>query len=68
MADATQAVDPVALARARTLVETPARPASMWPALGAAAALALSAIVFATVMITAPPLSREHPALGRSIE
>jgi len=68
MADAAHAIDPEALARARALVETPARTASMWPVLAAAAALALSAMVFATVMVTAPPLTHEHPAQARSVD
>jgi hypothetical protein len=68
MADAAHAIDPDALARARALTARRARASSMWPVLAAAAALAISAIVFATVMVTAPPLTREHPAQARSID
>jgi hypothetical protein len=34
----------------------------MWPALCAATLLALTATVFATVMVLAPPLVTQHPA------
>ena len=68
MADASHRVDPGALARARSLVAAHVQPVSLWPVLAAAAALALCAIVFATVMVTAPPLTREHPAQSRSID
>ena len=59
MASPTSALDPEAMARARRLLERPQRPERTWPVLGAAALLAVSAIVFAVAMITAPPLVRE---------
>ena len=53
-------LDVEAMARARALVQTPVRREQMWPVLGAAALLALSALAFAAAMITAPPLVTEH--------
>jgi hypothetical protein len=53
-------LDPAALAQARTLVARPERRERIWPVLGAAALLALSALTFATAMILAPPLIIEH--------
>jgi hypothetical protein len=64
MATTARALDPDALARARRLLEKPMRKDHVWPALAAAAALALSALAFATAMITAPPLVTEHVAPG----
>jgi hypothetical protein len=37
----------------------------MWPVLGAAGLLAVSALTFATAMIMAPPLVSEHIAPQR---
>jgi len=48
------------MARARTLLEPPKRRDRLWPVLGAAGLLALSALAFATAMIMAPPLISEH--------
>lgn len=50
------ALDPEAMARARALLAAPARPERMWPALAAAALLAISALAFATAMVLAPPV------------
>ncbi|MCR5875649.1 hypothetical protein LRS10_16615 [Phenylobacterium sp. J426] len=49
-------LDLEALARARGLLAPGARRQRMWPVLAAAAALAVSALAFATAMIVAPPL------------
>jgi hypothetical protein len=56
------ALDPEALARARTLLEAPQPKERLWPVLGAATLLALSALAFATAMIMAPPVVSEHVA------
>jgi hypothetical protein len=55
-------LDPEAIARARTLLETPHRKERLWPVLGAATLLALSALTFAYAMIMAPPVVSEHVA------
>jgi hypothetical protein len=60
------ALDREKMARARALLETPKRAERMWPVLGAAALLALSAVTFATAMILAPPLTSEHVVVERS--
>jgi hypothetical protein len=57
-------LDPEALARARTLLEAPKPKERLWPVLGAATLLALSALGFATAMIMAPPVVSEHVAKG----
>jgi hypothetical protein len=62
------ALDREKMARARTLLETPKRPERMWPVLGAASLLAVSALTFATAMILAPPLTSEHVAHQRGID
>jgi hypothetical protein len=54
------ALDSVAMARARSLLETPKSRERLWPVLGAAGLLALSALAFATAMIMAPPVISEH--------
>ena len=54
------AVDPEALARARALLQPPQTRDRLWPVLGAATLLALSALAFATAMIMAPPVVSEH--------
>lgn len=50
------ALDPEAMARARALLRAPARSERLWPAVTAAALLAISALGFATAMVLAPPL------------
>jgi hypothetical protein len=55
-------LDPDALARARTLLESPRPKERLWPVLGAAVLLAASALLFATAMIVAPPVVSEHVA------
>ncbi|WP_293369210.1 hypothetical protein [Phenylobacterium sp.] len=54
--------------RVRTLLETPKRPERMWPVVGAAVLLAISALTFATAMILAPPLTSEHIAHQRGVD
>lgn len=62
MALRDSALDPEALDRARGLLSVaPARDAT-WPALAAAAALALTSVVFAAVMVLAPPVETHSPA------
>ncbi|HZZ32134.1 MAG TPA: hypothetical protein VFE10_09090 [Phenylobacterium sp.] len=53
--------------RARALLKPPKRPERMWPVLGAASLLALSALTFATAMILAPPLTSEHVGHQRGV-
>ncbi len=60
MATAASALDPTALARARGLLKPPLPRERVWPALAAAALLAVSALGFATAMMMAPPLVSEH--------
>jgi hypothetical protein len=62
MDEPRSALDPDAIAKARALLEPPARRERLWPVLGAAGLLALSALAFATAMIMAPPLVSEHVA------
>src|SRR4051812_1908390 len=59
-------LDPDAMAEARALLVPPKRVERLWPVLGAAGLLALSALVFATAMITAPPLTSEHLVQDRT--
>lgn len=54
------ALDTAEVGRARALLEAPVRRDPMWPALVAATALAVTSIVFATVMVLAPPVQTEH--------
>ena len=60
------ALDADAMARARALLESPTPRERMWPALGAAGLLAVSALAFATAMIMAPPVVSEHVAKSAS--
>jgi hypothetical protein len=60
MLTAMPALDADALARARSLLERPKRKERVWPVLAAALVLAISALAFATAMITAPPVVSEH--------
>jgi len=53
-------LDPSAMAEAKALLTPPRRPERLWPVLGAASLLALSTLIFAAAMITAPPLTSEH--------
>lgn len=62
------ALDREEIARARLLLRAPHRPERMWPVLGAAALLALSALTFATAMILAPPLTSQHVAHERGVD
>jgi hypothetical protein len=58
------ALDGSEMARAQALLKTPQRRDAMWPALLAATALAVTSVVFATVMVLAPPVQTEHVAGG----
>jgi hypothetical protein len=64
MAMRDSAVDAADVARARALLKAPVRKDPMWPALLAATALALTSVVFATIMVLAPPVTTEHVADG----
>ena len=68
MAKLPSALDPEALATARGLLMRHERPQRLWPVLGAAGLLAVSALVFAVAMVAAPPLSSEHVVGARSME
>jgi hypothetical protein len=68
MASPASALDVDALARARALLEPPARTERVWPALAAAILLAVSALGFATAMLMAPPLTSEHVGHARSVD
>ena len=48
------------MARARALLEPPVRRQRLWPAVAAATALAFTSLLFATIMILAPPVTTEH--------
>jgi len=52
------------IARCRALLTPPTRREPVWPALAAATALALSSLMFATIMVLAPPVQTEHVAIG----
>jgi hypothetical protein len=62
MAKAPSALNSAAMARARGLLKAPLKRERAWPALAAAALLAVSALAFATAMVMAPPLVSEHSA------
>jgi len=66
MATAPSALGPAALARARGLLKPPLKRERVWPALAAAALLAVAALGFATAMMMAPPLTSVHAA--RSVQ
>jgi hypothetical protein len=55
-------LDRGALDEARALLNPPSRRDPMWPALAAATALALTSVIFAAVMVLAPPVETEHVA------
>ena len=57
-------LDPVALDQARTLLSPAPRRDPTWPALMAAAALALTSVAFAAVMVLAPPVETRSVAEG----
>jgi hypothetical protein len=62
MSMSDSALDPHQVARARALLKAPLRRDPMWPALLAATALAVTSVIFATVMVLAPPTQTEHTA------
>jgi hypothetical protein len=64
MSAVESSLDLDALRRARVLLQEPERRDPMWPALLAATALALTSVVFATIMVLAPPVQTEHVAKG----
>ncbi|MDB5424404.1 MAG: hypothetical protein JWQ29_1820 [Phenylobacterium sp.] len=64
MPNASSALDPAEIARARALLAPPKPRQRLWPVLTAATFLAVSALVFATAMVLAPPLVSEHVAAG----
>jgi len=68
MTDRPSALDVEAMARARALLAAPKRPVRLWPVLGAATLLSISALSFATAMILAPPLTHEHVGRLHSVE
>lgn len=57
-------LDAAAVARAHRLLESRKRRDPMWPALVAATALAVTSVVFATIMVLAPPVETQHTAQG----
>ncbi len=59
MAVRDSALDPSQVTRARALLKAPVRKDPMWPALMAATALALTSVVFATIMVLAPPVTTQ---------
>jgi hypothetical protein len=63
----SSALDVDALARARELLASRPRPQRTWPAVAAAALLAVSALTLATAMILAPPLISLHVAATRGV-
>ena len=67
MAAADSALDALELARARALLNPPTVREPIWPALAAAGALAVSALVFATAMVLAPPAVSDHVAAQRGV-
>ncbi|MDE2485902.1 MAG: hypothetical protein KGO51_00750 [Alphaproteobacteria bacterium] len=62
MDEPRSSLDREAIARARALLEAPKPRERLWPVLGAAGLLAVSALAFATAMIMAPPVVSEHVA------
>jgi hypothetical protein len=64
MPTADSALDADAIARARALLKPLKRSQRIWPVLAAAAFLAISALVFATAMVLAPPVVTQHVAKG----
>jgi hypothetical protein len=64
MASLDSVLEADALSRARALLEPPPRRDPMWPALLAAMALAVTSVVFASIMVLAPPAQTEHVAKG----
>jgi hypothetical protein len=67
MPSADSALDTHEIARARALLK-PVKPSQrIWPALAAAAFLAVSALAFATAMVLAPPLVSQHVSGERSV-
>ena len=64
MPPADSALDRQELTRARALLRPPQISQSPWPALGAAALMAISALTLATVMILAPPVTLTHMDAG----
>ena len=57
---ADSALDRVAMAHARALLEPAARPERLWPTLAAAAFAAAAAMALATAMVLAPAVVTTH--------
>jgi len=66
MSTLDSALDAAEIARARALLRPEAPRERIWPALAAAACLAVSALGFATAMVLAPPLVTEPVPAERS--
>jgi hypothetical protein len=64
MPTADSALDANEIARARALLKPIKASQRIWPVLAAATFLAISALVFATAMVLAPPLVSQHVARG----
>ena len=60
MPPAESVLDRQELNRARALLRPPQGKTSAWPALGAAAFMAVAALTLATVMVLAPPTTLSH--------
>lgn len=65
MPAADSALQPDQIAKARRLLARPAVKEPLWPALGAAAFAASAAMMLATAMILAPPVTTEHVVSSR---
>jgi hypothetical protein len=59
-------LDADAMSRARALLIRPVQRERLWPVLGAATLLAISALAFATAMILAPPVVTQHVVSERA--
>ncbi len=62
MAGDDSALNAAQLEEARALLSQPRRRERLWPVMVAALALAVASIGFATAMILAPPVVKEHTA------
>ena len=60
MASTDSALDADQIALARDLLRPPVQTEQIWPALGAAAFAAIAALLLATAMIMAPPVTTSH--------
>lgn len=67
MPEGDSIIDRERIAVARALLAPPVRSQNAWAPLGAAALLAIVALLFASVMIMAPPLVSQHVAHARDV-